>query len=114
MGGALPLGYEVRERKLVVNHDQAQTVRQILERYLELGSVRLPRADLSRRGVVSGINVSKHGNRRGGKPFSRGALYYLLSNPIYVGEIRHKQELHTGQREAIVNRTLWERVQQRR
>src|SRR5580704_13609927 len=94
MGGTLPLGYEVRERKLVVNDEQAQTVRQILERYLELGSVRLLKADLSRRGVVSGVSLSKHGNRRGGKPFSRGALYHLLSNPIYVGQIRHKKELY--------------------
>jgi DNA invertase Pin-like site-specific DNA recombinase len=113
MGGALPLGYEVHERKLVVNPEQAQTVRQILERYLELGSVRLLKEDLGRHGVVSAIRVSKHGNRRGGKPFSRGALYHLLSNPIYVGEIRHKQGLYTGQHEAIVSRTLWERVQQR-
>jgi site-specific DNA recombinase len=113
MGGTLPLGYEVRERKLVVNDEQAQTVRQILERYLELGSVRLLKADLSRRGVVSGVSLSKHGNRRGGKPFSRGALYHLLSNPIYVGQIRHKKELYPGQHEAIVNRNLWQRVQQR-
>jgi hypothetical protein len=107
------MGYEVHERKLVVNREQAQTVRQILERYLELGSVRLLKEDLGRRGVVSAIRVSKHGNRRGGKPFSRGALYHLLSNPIYVGEIRHKQELYPGQHEAIVSRTVWERVQQR-
>jgi site-specific DNA recombinase len=113
MGGALPLGYEVHERKLVINPEQAQTVRQIFERYLELGSVRLLKADLGRRGVVSAIRVSKHGNRRGGTPFSRGALYHLLANPIYVGEIRHKQERYPGQQEAIVSRTLWERVQQR-
>jgi site-specific DNA recombinase len=113
MGGSLPLGYEVNERKLVINPEQAQTVRQIFERYLELGSVRLLRADLGRRGVVSAIRVSKHGNRRGGKPFSRGALYHLLANPIYVGEIRHKQERYPGLHEAIVNRTLWDRVQQR-
>jgi site-specific DNA recombinase len=113
MGGVLPLGYEVYERKLIVNPEQAQIVREILERYLELGSVRLLKADLDRRGVVSGVNVSKRGNRRGGNSFSRGALYHLLSNPIYVGEIRHKQERYQGQHEAIVNRTLWERVQQR-
>jgi hypothetical protein len=113
MGGALPLGYEVHERKLVVNHGQAQTVRQILKRYLELGSVRLLKQDLSRRGVVSAVKESRHGNRLGGKPFSRGALYYLLSNPIYVGEIRHKQERYPGQHEAIVSRTLWGQVQQR-
>jgi DNA invertase Pin-like site-specific DNA recombinase len=113
MGGALPLGYEVHERKLVVNHGQAQTVRQILKRYLELGSVRLLKQDLSRRGVVSAVKESRHGNRSGGKPFSRGALYYLLSNPIYVGEIRHKQERYPGQHEPIVSRTLWGQVQQR-
>jgi site-specific DNA recombinase len=113
MGGVLPMGYEVHERKLVVNPEQAQIVREILERYLELGSVRLLKAELDRRGVLSAVNVSKRGNRRGGNSFSRGALYHLLSNPIYVGEIRHKQELYTGQHEAIVSRSLWERVQQR-
>ena len=49
----------------------------------------------------------------GGKPFSRGALYHLLSNPVYIGEIRHKQERHPGQHEGIVSRELWERVQER-
>ncbi|MFZ1887490.1 MAG: recombinase family protein [Candidatus Binataceae bacterium] len=113
VGGGLPVGYEVRERKLVVNHSQAQTVRQIFERYLELGSVRLLKRDLDQRGIVSGVKVSKNGKQRGGKPFSRGALYHLLSNPIYLGEIRHKNERHPGQHEAIVSRELWERVQER-
>ncbi len=113
MGGALPMGYEVRERKLVVNHGQAQIVRQIFDRYLELGSVRLLKKDLDQRRIVSGTKVSKNGKQRGGKPFSRGALYRLLSNPIYLGEIRHKHERHPGQHEAIVSRELWERVQER-
>jgi ribosomal protein S10 len=112
MGGALPFGYEVHERKLVVHPEQAQTVRQLFERYLELGSVRLLYADLARRGVISEVRASKNGNRRGGKLFSRGALYHLLSNPIYVGEIRHKQERFPGQHEATVSRMLWDRVQQ--
>ena len=88
-------------------------MRQIFERYLELGSVRLLKRDLDRRGIVSAVKASKNGNSRGGKPFSRGALYHLLSNPIYIGEIRHKNERHPGQHEAIVSRELWERVQQR-
>jgi DNA invertase Pin-like site-specific DNA recombinase len=113
MGGSLPLGYEVRERKLIVNHNEAQIVKHIFERYLELGSVRKLKNDLDRRGVVSGIKLSKNGKRRGGKPFSRGALYCLLSNPIYLGEIRHKQQSHPGQHEPIVSRELWERVQER-
>jgi site-specific DNA recombinase len=113
VGGGLPMGYKVRERKLVVNHGQARTVRQIFERYLELGSVRLLRRDLDQRGIVSGIKTSKNGKQRGGKPFSRGALYCLLSNPIYLGEIRHKGERYPGQHEAIVSRELWDQVQQR-
>ncbi len=113
VGGGLPVGYEVHDRKLVVHQGQARTVRQIFERYLELGSVRLLKRDLDQRGIVSEIRVSKNGKQRGGKPFSRGALYHLLSNPIYLGEIRHKTERHPGQHEAIVSRELWERVQER-
>jgi site-specific DNA recombinase len=113
MGGVLPLGYDARERKLVVRHDEAETVRGIFERYLELGSVRLLGNELRQRGIVSGARVSRNGNARGGKQFSRGALYHLLSNPIYLGEIRHKRECHPGQHEPIVSRELWERVQQR-
>jgi site-specific DNA recombinase len=61
---------------------------------------------------VSKIRVSRKGNRSGGQSFSRGALYELLSNPIYIGEIRHKQERHLGQHEAILDRKLWPSVQQ--
>ncbi len=68
---------------------------------------------LERRGVVSKIRVSRKGIKTGGRSFSRGALYELLSNPIYIGEIRHKQERHPGQHEAILDRGLWERAQQR-
>jgi len=113
MGGGLPLGYGVCERKLVVNQDEARAVRHIFERYLELGSVRLLKEDLAAREILSGIKVSRKGSRRGGKPFSRGALYCLLSNPIYFGQIRHKGQSYPGQHEAIVSCDLFERVQQR-
>src|SRR5208282_2128046 len=111
MGGSVPIGYDVRERKLLVNETEAKKVRQIFERYLEIGSVRLLKRDLDSRGIVSATRSSRKGNTRGGKPFSRGALYCLLSNPIYVGEIRHRNERHIGQHDAIVSRELWERVQ---
>ena len=111
MGGTLPMGYDVRERKLVVNQDEARTVREIFERYLELGSVRELKNDLDQRGIVSAVKLSRKGKQRGGKPFSRGALYCLLSNRIYRGEIRHKQQSHPGQHEPIISRELWERVQ---
>jgi len=111
MGGVPPLGYDVRERQLVANNAEADTVRFIYQRYLELGCVRQLSQELERRGIVSKVRVSLKGNRSGGCRFSRGALYELLANPIYVGEIRHRQERHPGQHEAILTKELWERVQ---
>ena len=111
MGGTVALGYDVSDHRLVINSAEAETVKGIFQRYLELRSVRLLRNDLDQRGIVSKIRISKSGNRTGGKAFSRGALYELLSNPVYIGEIRHRKERHPGQHEPIMDRELWERVQ---
>jgi site-specific DNA recombinase len=113
MGGCPSIGYDVRDRRLVVNQEEATTVRRIYHRYLKTGSVPKLKKALDRDGVVSKIRVSRKGIRSGGLSFSRGALYELLSNPIYIGEIRHKRERHPGQHEAILDRTLWEKVQKR-
>ena len=113
MGGCPAIGYDVRDRRLVVNQAEAATVRQIYHRYLEVGSVRKLKKDLDRDGVVSKIRVSRKGIRSSGRSFARGALYELLSNPIYIGEIRHKRERYPGQHEAILKRELWEKVQRR-
>src|SRR5262249_18483169 len=113
MGGVPALGYDVRERRLVINPAEAQTIRHIYERYLQLGCVRQLSKELDQRGIGPKVRVSRNGIKSGGCRFSRGALYELLANPIYTGEIRHKQERHPGQHEAIVPRELWERVQQR-
>src|SRR5271169_6836762 len=113
MGGVPPLGYDVRERRLVVNPAEAETVRHIYERYLELECVRQLSKELEQRGIKSKVRVSRNGIKSGGCRFSRGALYELLANPIYIGEVRHKQERHPGQHEAILSKELWERVQQR-
>ena len=112
MGGLVPLGYEVRERQLVINEAEATTVRHIFTRYCELGSVRLLKEELDRNGVRSKIRVSKDGVESGGQAFSRGALYTLLGNPIYVGEIRHKGVCHQGQHAPIVDRAMWDKVAQ--
>jgi hypothetical protein len=90
MGGLVPLGYEVRDRQLVINPSEAETVRQIFQRYCELGSVRLLKEELDRNGVRSKLRIAENGVRSGGESFSRGALYTLLGNSIYVGEVRHK------------------------
>jgi len=112
MGGTVPIGYDVRDRRLVVNEAEAATVREIFQRYLELGCVRLLKEDLATRGVRSKVRISADGNRSGGCVFSRGALYNLLSNPVYVGEVRHRKERHLGQHQAIVEREIWEKAQQ--
>ena len=113
MGGCPPIGYDVGDRRLVINQADAETVRQIYQRYLKTGSVPKLKKALDRDGVVSKIRVSRKGNKSGGQSFSRGALYELLSNPIYIGEIRHKLERHPGQHEALLERGLWEKVQKR-
>jgi len=111
MGGTVALGYDVSDHRLVINPAEAETVKGIFQRYLELRSVRLLKDDLDRRGIISKIRLSRNGNRSGGKAFSRGALYELLSNPVYIGEIRHREERHPGQHEPIMDRELWEQAQ---
>jgi site-specific DNA recombinase len=113
MGGCPSMGYDVCDRRLVVNQTEAATVREIYQRYLKTGSVPKLKEALERDGIVSKIRVSRKGNKSGGLSFSRGALYELLSNPIYIGEVRHKRERHPGQHEAILERGLWEKVQRR-
>jgi DNA invertase Pin-like site-specific DNA recombinase len=111
MGGVPPLGYDVRDRSLVVNETEAAIVKLIYGLYLKLSSVRLLKNELDRRGIVSKIRVSRKGSKSGGQPFSRGALYELLANPIYIGEVRHRNERHSGQHEPILERRIWEKTQ---
>jgi site-specific DNA recombinase len=111
MGGNVPLGYDVRDRKLIVNELQASTVQLIFKRYAELGSVALLRAELDRLGIMSKRREGAGGQLAGGQHFSRGALYLMLQNRIYRGEIVHQGEAHPGQHEAIVDPELWQIVQ---
>lgn len=110
MGGYPPLGYDVRDHQLLVNLAEAVTVRDIFQRYLRLGSVRLLKRELDRDGVRSKKRISAGGQESGGRSFSRGALYNLLSNPIYIGAIRHKGTSYPGQHEPIIDRNTWERT----
>ena len=111
MGGRAPFGYAFHDRKLHPDPQDAPTVRRMFSRYLELKSVRALRDELEADGIVSKAWVSKSGNANGGTPFDRGALYHLLQNRIYVGEIRHKQERHKGLHNPIVPKDLFEKVQ---
>jgi len=113
MGGPVPLGYDVVDRKLVVNRKEAGTVQHIMHRYLGLGSVRELIESLEHEGVRTKATASKRGEPRGGVPFRRGALYHLLANPIYIGKTSHRGETFEGCHEAIVPLKLWEQVQDR-
>src|SRR5712671_1170425 len=111
MGGVPPLGYEACDRKLTPIESEAETVRHIFQRYAELGSVRLLKAELEARGIRSKRWTSAAGRRWGGKPLARGALYLMLQNRIYRGEIVHKDQSYPGEHEPIIDEPLWEEVQ---
>jgi site-specific DNA recombinase len=112
MGGAVPLGYRVDNRKLVIHAEEAETIRQIFRFYLEAGSVRRLKEKLDELRLVATTRARRDGTLSGGKPFSRGHLYWLLSNPIYAGDIRHKEKIAKGQHQPIIGRELWDAVQQ--
>ena len=111
MGGNVPLGYDAKDRKLIVSEPEASTVRVIFQRYAELGSVSLLRAELDRLGIVSKRREGAGGRLAGGQRFSRGALYLMLQNRIYRGDIVHQGEAYPGQHEAILDPELWQVVQ---
>jgi DNA invertase Pin-like site-specific DNA recombinase len=111
MGGTVPLGYDVVNRKLVPNPAEAETVRHIFRRYLEVGSVRELMDVLRAEGIRTKVQVQKDGASRGGVAFVRGPLYWLLKNPIYIGRIPHREATYPGQHEPIVPKELWDEVQ---
>jgi site-specific DNA recombinase len=100
MGGHPPLGYDVKDRKLVVNEAEAATVRMIFERFLTVGSAIVLARDLRAEGVTT----------KRGKPIDKGDLYKLLNNRVYLGEAVHKGTAYPGEHKAIIDRVLWDRV----
>jgi len=113
MGGRVPLGYEAIDRKLVVNETEAETVRHIMRRYLEVGTVPALCEVLRRENLRTKVQPWTVGSRQGGGHFSRGALYHLLSNRLYRGEIAYRGEIYPGEHDAIVTQELWDAVHAR-
>jgi DNA invertase Pin-like site-specific DNA recombinase len=103
MGGSVPLGYEVRDRKLMVHEAEADLVRRIYRAYRNRGTVRLVQDWLAREAITG----------RGGRALGRGALFHLLQNRVYRGEIAHRGNVYPGEQQAIIDAVLWEAVQQR-
>src|SRR3989442_236542 len=111
MGGVPPLGYACRDHKLILIDREAETVRHIFRRYAALGSVRLLKEDLDAAGIRSKNWTSSAGRHWGGKPLARGALYLMLQNRIYRGEIVHKGQHYPGEHVPIIDQELWDAVQ---
>ena len=113
MGGFVPIGYDLKDRSLHINNAEAETVRAIFRLYLDLGNVRMVQAELERRKLKTKRYLTTTGRQLGGLPFRRGHIYWILSNPIYIGEIGHKGARHAGQHPAIIDRKDWDAVQAR-
>ena len=110
MGGHPPLGYDIRDRKLVVNPAEAELVRLIFRRFLDLGSALLLIRELNAQGHRTKSWTTQAGTFREGRPFDKGTLYKILRNRIYLGEAVHKGKSYPGEHEPIVDRATWDRV----
>ncbi len=113
VGGNLPLGYEMKDGKIAIVEEEAELVRSIFKRYLELGSVNELVRDLRERNIRTKAKRLSTGATRGGIPFGRGALYYLLGNHFYIGEVKYKNEILPGEQPPIMDRALFDAVRQK-
>lgn len=111
MGGTPPMGYVGKERSLAIEDSGAKLVRHIFIRYLELGHVRALKEEFDRAGIGVPDRTTKAGKPLGGHPFSRGHLYAILNNPIYIGRIPHKDQSYPGKHPAIIEQAVWDQVQ---
>lgn len=111
MGGHPPLGYDVEDRKLVVNRTEAATIRDIFKRFSIMQSVIHLVSELQAEGVTTKTFYNRKGELRHGKPITPSVLHYMLRNPVYIGKVSHKGNLYDGQHDAIISMDLWEDVQ---
>ncbi|MEH2561809.1 recombinase family protein [Bradyrhizobium sp. AZCC 2289] len=111
-GGTVPIGYDAREKKLVINKAEAETVQTIFQLYLKLKSFSKLVAELDRRGIATKRRSTKVAKYQGGIPFTYGPLAYFLKNRVYLGEIHHDGKWFEAEHEAIVDRATFDRVQQ--
>ncbi|MCO5157510.1 MAG: recombinase family protein [Aquamicrobium sp.] len=120
MGGTVPFGYRVENRKLVIDEAAASEVRKLFRRYLELGSVPALVRELNDRGTTTDRRFlsllhadTGQGRRRPAKAIGKGKLYYMLSNPIYIGRVRHGGNVYPGEHEPIIEKDVFEAVQRK-
>jgi site-specific DNA recombinase len=113
MGGRVPVGYDVKDQKLIVHAAEADQVKKIFRLYLKFGCVAKLKARLDHDGIKSKVRISASGAKSGGKFYSRGALYTLLQNRIYLGKIPHREATYAGEHDAIIPQELWDKAQDR-
>jgi site-specific DNA recombinase len=113
VGGPLPLGYAMKDGKIAVVEDEAERVQMIYQRYLELSGVNALVRDLRDKDIRTKVRLRATGATHGGIPFERGSLFYLLRNRFYIGEVRYKSEILPAEQPAIMDRELFDAVQQK-
>jgi len=107
----VPLGYDAKDRRITVNEAEADRVRTIFRRYVELGSLNLLMSDLRKRGIVTKLRTLRSGEKVGGIPLTRGPLAHLLRNRFYIGQVTFKGEVLKGEQTPIIDKDLFEAVQ---
>src|SRR5438105_4359069 len=112
MGGPVPMGYRVEQKRLVIEPTEADLVRQLFDLYLEIGSAPRLKERVDELGLITPKRLTRKG-QSGGKPFSLGHLYWILSNPLYAGDVHHQGKTWPGQHEPIIARDLWDAVQKK-
>jgi DNA invertase Pin-like site-specific DNA recombinase len=111
MGGVPPMGYDVVDKRLVVNEADSATVRRVFALYLDEGTVPALIDRLKREDIRTAARYSAKGKHYGNRQFTRGHLYKLLTSPIYIGRVPHKTASHAGQHEGIIDKATWDAVQ---
>ena len=111
MGGPVPLGYRLGDRKLDIEPEEAETIRLIFDSYCELRSIQRIADELAETGKRTKRRVYKNGRVVGGIPFAKGMLASILKNPIYTGRVRHNGKLYDGQHDAIISTDQFDQVQ---
>jgi len=111
MGGTVPLGYRIENRKLLIQDDEVVIIESLFQLYIQHHNVRLVKLHADQLGYQTRKRVHRSGKVSGGHSFSRGHIYAILSNPIYQGKIQHKDKIYPGKHEAIIEEDVWEKVQ---
>ena len=111
MGGRVPLGYRNEDKKLLIQDDEAQIIKGLFKLYVEHLNVRLVKQHAGLMGYKTRRKIDRSGTAKGGQPLSRGHIYAILSNPVYRGKIQHKDQIHSGEHEAIIEEDVWQQVQ---